>query len=125
MNSLKLNLDKKELYKLNDFIKEVIGKEDFQVELICEEIFVNIVEYSNTDFVKVNTTFENSTLTIEFIDNGIEFNPLLNENPKLPDTIEEAKIGGLGIFLTKNVADELKYYHKNNENHLIITKKID
>jgi anti-sigma regulatory factor (Ser/Thr protein kinase) len=69
--------------------------------------------------------YDNPTLTIEFIDNGIEFNPLLNENPNLPDTIEDAEIGGLGIFLSKELADELEYDYINGENHLKIIKKVE
>ncbi|MER2014226.1 MAG: ATP-binding protein, partial [Methanobrevibacter sp.] len=65
------------------------------------------------------------TLTMEFIDNGFEFNPLLKEDPVLPDNLDEAQIGGLGIFLTKELADELEYHYENGENHLIIIKKVE
>lgn len=125
MNSIKLNLNNDELYNLNDFIHKIIGKEDMQVELILEEIFINIVEYSNSDFIKVNAEFENSILTIKFIDNGIPFNPLLKEDPDMPTNIDEATIGGLGIFLTKKMADDIDYQYINNENHLKIIKKVE
>ena len=69
--------------------------------------------------------YETPTLTVEFIDNGIEFNPLLKESPKTPKNIEEAEIGGLGIFLTKELADELEYKYENDENHLIIIKNVE
>ena len=81
MKSITLNLDIKELYKLNEFIEGILQKQDFQIELIIEEIFANIVNYSNSDYIKVNADYDDSTLTIVFIDNGIEFNPLLKENP--------------------------------------------
>ena len=125
MKSLKLDLDINELYTLNDFINGIIQKEDCQVQLIVEEIFVNIVNYSNSEYLKVNAEFKDSTLTIEFIDNGIQFNPLLKENPTIPDTIDDAEIGGLGIFLTKEMADELNYQYINGENHLTIIKEIE
>ena len=67
--------------------------------------------------------YKKPTLTLEFIDNGIEFNPLLKECT-LPDNIDEAKIGGLGIHLTKEMADELDYQYMNNENHLKIIKTV-
>ena len=62
---------------------------------------------------------------MEFIVNGIEFNPLLKENPDLPDNADEAQIGGHGIFLTKQMADELDYHHINGENHLKIIKQVE
>ena len=124
MNLLKLNPTIQELYILNEFVNGITGKSDFQVDLILEEVFVNIVNYSNSDYINVKASFENAILTVEFIDNGIEFNPLLKKDPETPENIEDAKIGGLGIFLTKKMADEIDYQYMNGENHLIITKHV-
>jgi anti-sigma regulatory factor (Ser/Thr protein kinase) len=124
MNSISLKPELKELYALNEFISNELEEENFQVSLIVEEIFVNIVKYSKPDFIKVNVEFKKPTLTMEFIDNGIEFNPLLKENPQLPENIDEAEIGGLGIMLTKEISDELNYKYVNNENHLKIVKNV-
>lgn len=124
MNSINLKPEIKELYKLNEFILNELTHEDLKVNLIVEEIFVNIIEYSKTEFINVNVNFEDSILTIEFIDNGIQFNPLSKETPKLPNNIDEAEIGGLGIYLTRKIADELNYQYINGENHLKIIKKV-
>ena len=124
MNSITLKPKLNELYILNKFILNELGKKDLQVDLIIEEIFVNIVKYSKTDAIKIKAQYNENILTVEFIDNGIEFNPLIKENPKLAETIDEAKIGGLGILLTKEMADDLKYNYINGENHLTIIKKV-
>ena len=124
MNSITLKPELNELYTLNEFILNELPEENLQVNLIIEEIFVNIVNYSKTEFVKVNAECEDSTLTIEFIDNGIEFNPLLKEKLEPPYDIDDAKIGGLGIFLTKELSDDIYYNHVNGENHLKIIKKL-
>ena len=75
MNSLKLTPDINELYKLNDFVHEELSVNDMQIDLVLEEIFVNIVNYSNTEFIIVNVDYDKSTKSalIEFVDNGIEF----------------------------------------------------
>ena len=125
MNSITLQPEITELYALNDFILDELPEENLQVNLIVEEIFVNIVNYSKTEFIIVNVEYEKPTLTIEFIDNGIEFNPILKEEPSIPHDIDEAQLGGLGIFLTKEMADELEYSYENNENHLIIIKNVE
>lgn len=124
MKSITIKPKLSELYSLNEFILNELPQENLQVNLIVEEIFVNIVNYSKAEFIIVNVKYEESTLTIEFIDNGMEFNPLLKEDPILPNNIDEAQIGGLGIFLAKELADELEYHYENNENHLKIIKKV-
>ena len=88
-------------------------------------MFVNIVQYSKTEFIKFNIDFTDPILTLEFIDNGIDFNPLQAEDHKIPNSIDEAQVGGLGIFLTKEIADELDYQNINGENHLKIIKKVE
>ena len=118
-------MDINELYRLNEFIEDLTGKKDLKVDLIIEEVFANIVNHSKSEYIKVNAEIENQTLTIEFIDNGIPFDPTLNEDPKIPNTIEEAEIGGLGIFYTKEMSDKLEYQYLDNENHLKITKKLE
>lgn len=125
MKSISLEPELNELYTLNEFVLSELGEENIQVNFIVEEIFVNIVNYSKTKFIKVNIEFDNALLTIEFIDNGVEFNPLLKETPELPENIEDAQIGGLGIFLTKEFADEITYNHVNGENHLKIMKNVE
>ena len=120
MNSISLKPELSELYELNEFISSIISKEDLHINLIVEEIFVNIVNYSNAD-----ACFKDSVLTLEFADNGFEFNPLMREKPKSPETIEDAQIGGLGIYLAREMADELDYHYCNGENHLKIIKKVE
>ncbi|MBE6489824.1 MAG: ATP-binding protein [Methanobrevibacter sp.] len=125
MNSILLKPEINELYTLNEFVLNELKKEDLKVNLIVEEIFANIINYSQTDYIKVNIKFEKPILTIEFIDNGMEFNPLKKENPEPPENIEDAQIGGVGVFLIKEIADELYYSYTNGENHLKIIKNVE
>ena len=111
-----------ELYKLKDFINNYY-KEDIQTELAVEEIFVNIVNYSDANYISVNLELDDC-LKLEFIDNGIKFNPILKENPKTPENLDDVQIGGLGIMLVKNYADDLSYEYKNNENHFKVIKNV-
>ena len=124
MNSLKLKAELEQLYVLNDFIGQHYPNKDMTLKLIVEEIFVNIVNYSDAEYVIVNVESENY-LTIEFIDNGIQFDPTLKEDPETPKTLDEAQVGGLGILLVKNYADEILYTYENGENHLKIIKKVE
>ncbi len=125
MKSITLKPEINELHRLNEFILSELHQENIEVNLIVEELFVNIVNYSKTEFIRVNLEYEKPTLTLEFIDNGIEFNPILKKDPELPENIEEAQVGGLGIFFAKQMSDELEYHYENGENHLIIIKNVE
>ena len=122
MKTLKLKVDLNELNKLNEFINNHY-KEDLQTRLAVEEIFVNIVNYSGADYIIVNLELDDC-LKFEFIDNGVMFNPILKENPKTPESLDDVQIGGLGILLVKNYADDLSYVYENNENHFKIIKNV-
>ena len=107
MNSITLKPEFNELYNLNEFILNELPEENLQVNLIVEEILSNIINYSKTDFITVNVEFNTPILTLEFIDNGIEFNPITKESTTLPDNIDKAQIDSLGIFLTKQIDDDI------------------
>ena len=64
MKSISLEPELNELYTLNEFVLSELGEENIQVNFIVEEIFVNIVNYSKTKFIKVNIEFDNALLTI-------------------------------------------------------------
>lgn len=125
MNSILLQPEINELDRLNEFVVNELSKEDFQVTLIVEEIFVNIVHYSNAECITVNVEYDKPSLTIEFIDNGFEFNPLLKEQHGPPYAVDETQLGGAGIYLTKEMADEIEYHYEKSENHLIIIKNVE
>jgi len=125
MKSIKVKSEIENLHKIIDFVNKQTQTDDVNLQLIIEEIYVNIAKYSNSDYVTINVEQDSNKnlVLLEFIDNGIPFNPVEKEKPELPDSIENAEIGGLGIHLIKNLSDSMKYYY-NGKNHFIITKKV-
>ena len=94
-----------------------------------EEIFVNIAKYAypNSDGVatiEAKIDDSKSYIEITFIDNGIEYNPLEKEDPDLNIPLSDRPIGGLGIFMVKNLMDEVNYKYINKQNVLTIKKII-
>ena len=71
MNSITLKPEITELYTLNEFVSNELPEENTYVNLIVEEVFVNIVDYSKADFIIVEIEYENGTIMLNFIDNGI------------------------------------------------------
>ena len=103
--------------------KELANK----LDICVEEIFANILHYAypentGTFEVELNKTDEN--IIIEFRDEGIEFNPLEKQDPDLHLPPEKKALGGLGIFLTKKMTDNIIYKRENNKNILTLIFKI-
>jgi len=95
--------------------------------LASEEILSNILMYShdsqlNSLKIKVGFSRETSTFSLTFIDDGIEFNPLQYPPPNTELSIEERKIGGLGIHLVKHLTDHVMYSRLDENNILTIQK---
>lgn len=100
-----------------------------QIEMAMEEVFVNIVSYAyqpNDGDVEIRCEMSEDPIriTIQFLDSGHPFDPLTIEDP---DTSEEGLTeheGGLGIFMVKNMVDEVRYSYEGGKNILTITKKL-
>lgn len=103
-------------------------KESYAIHLVCEELVVNVVSYAYADeaegYLKIQIEKADGTITIRFIDGGVAFNPLEREMPDVSLSMEERQIGGLGIFLTVQMMDEVQYERINNENVVTIKKRI-
>ena len=105
------------LDKVNDFVQNSILNHDcskkaiMQLGVIVEEIFVNIVSYAypeNVGYAEIQTELQD--------------NPLENNDPDLGLSVEERDIGGLGIYLVKNMVEEISYKYENGKNILSLTK---
>jgi len=98
-----------------------------RLELAIEETIVNIINYSFPETpgeIEMICENRNERIIIQITDNGIPFNPLEKEDPDITKPIEDREIGGLGIFLVKNIMDDVMYEYKNNCNILTLFKKI-
>lgn len=113
---------------VGDTLKEfdISSKYKFQLELAIEEIFVNIVSYSNAESIKVTSNVSENPLmiTIRFIDDGVQFNPLEKEDADVHLDLDEKPIGGLGLILVKNNVNEISYEYIDNKNALTIKKTL-
>jgi len=104
-------------------------KDIFKINLCMEEHFTNIISYGYADgakhWVEITLSVENAKLMIRIEDDGIPFNPTKIPAPDFHCPLEERKIGGLGVYLTKHFMDTMTYQRCGNKNILVMTKKID
>ena len=119
-----------------EFVEEELEKYDcspkelYQIEVAIEEILVNIVSYAglaDEDGVEVRCEVLDDPLRVivQFLDGGIPFDPLANEDPDIsPEAIMERE-GGLGIFMVKKMMDNVSYVYENGKNTLTILKNLN
>lgn len=103
-----------------------------RITIAAEEIFVNVISYAYTDDdvangadrVMVSCSIDSGSheVDITFIDQGTPYDPLAHEDPDVTAPAEQREIGGLGIFMVKNMMDEVEYSHDGRSNRLVIRK---
>ena len=109
---------------------EVSKRTLMQLDLVIEEIFVNVASYAyapNTGSVKILIEVKEEPLTVSltFIDSGVPYNPLEKSDPDVDLSADDRQIGGLGIFLTKNLVDDISYKFIDGQNILQLTKSLN
>ena len=95
-----------------------------ELDLLMEEILMNIFVhgYGKTAPGPVTIAYTipaQGKLAIEIRDQGVEFNPLTATLPDLTLSVEERRIGGLGILLLRSLAGSLRYCREDGSNRLM------
>ncbi len=104
-------------------------KAQTKLDIAIDELFSNIARYAYSGGkgeVKLETAFNEAdrTFSITFTDSGIPYNPLQKDDPDTSLAADEREVGGLGIFMVKNMVDDIFYRYKDNKNILTIVKII-
>ena len=135
MRELEIGAELQNMETVRSYVTEQLEEAGFgpkqimEVELAVEEIFCNIANYAykpEKGNVLIRCEVEETDkcrITIEFIDQGVPYNPLERSNPDITLEAEERDIGGLGIFLSKAMTDSMDYRYEDGKNILVITKE--
>lgn len=111
-------------------LAELEGWEDslrFQVDLVLEELVLNIVSYGypegNPGQVVVSISEQGGGLLIRIEDDGIPFDPFALPEPDTGATIEERRVGGLGVHFARELTDHHAYQRLNDRNCVELVKQ--
>lgn len=104
------------------------AKVAMQMAIVLDEIFSNIVKYAYPDgpgpiVFEIEETEPAHTLVLTFTDEGLPYDPLCAEDPDINRDIEERVPGGLGIYLVKNMMDDMTYTYADGKNILRLFKR--
>ena len=100
----------------------------FEVNLALDELFTNIISYGFGDdkehIIKVTLTPQKEELCLCIEDDGTPFNPTDFATPDVASSVENCKIGGLGIHIIRKLMDEICYQRCDGKNILTLKKNL-
>ncbi len=104
-------------------------KEQMQLDVAVEEIFVNIASYAYAPgtgyaLIQLSILEDPRRVQVTFVDEGVPYDPLKKDDPDITLSAEERQIGGLGIYMVKKSMDNMTYEYKDKKNILTIEKNI-
>lgn len=95
------------------------------VLIAAEELFVNIASYAYDapgGVAELSCAAGSGKAEVCFRDRGAPYNPLSRAEPDITLDAEERPIGGLGIFMVRQMMDTVSYVYREGRNTLTIIK---
>jgi anti-sigma regulatory factor (Ser/Thr protein kinase) len=121
------------LAKVFEFIDQFSAQEKVDddarraFDLAVDELFTNTVKYhpSNPNDVSIELKIENQTMFLILTDFDVDsFDLTKKADPELTGSLEERTPGGLGIYLTKKVVDDVQYQYHNRTSRITLKKSL-
>ncbi|KAA6187756.1 ATP-binding protein [Thiohalocapsa marina] len=133
-HKLVLKNDLSELQRLAQWL-EACGEAEavdpktlFNFNLALDELVTNVVSYAYPEggehAFSVELWREGGRLIAMLVDDGVPFNPLEIAEPELDTTLDERKIGGLGVHFVRKLLDDVRYSHEDGRNHVRLMKHL-
>jgi len=123
---------------LKNFIESISEEMKFphslvnQLNVALEEAVSNIMLYAYKDVndeekkkITLKAEVVKNQLIFTIKDSGRPFDPTLEKDPDISLSAEEREIGGLGIFIIKQVMNEVTYSRVEDENVFVLKKKLE
>lgn len=100
------------------------------VRLIVEELASNAIDYGGEPLgaaqheLSVDISLSDDLLHLEFRDTGAPFDPLSAPEPDLDADIKDRTIGGLGVYLIRQLAHRIAYQRLDPYNILRVSLRV-
>ncbi len=132
-DEITLPADLKNLHAMKHFILDRAAQSGFdeaaamQIELAADEVLTNVISYAYPDEpgdITIQCQMDKDhVFVVRIMDTGVPFNPLQVKEPDLSLSLEERKIGGLGLFLVHKMTDRVSYHREGDVNILTLYKR--
>ena len=129
-----INNQIEELERLAVFVEEVAEELGLDPELTMnlnlalEEVVSNVILYAYPremgEKITIMAQCDSHNLVFTITDKGKEFDPTQVEEADITLSAEDREIGGLGIYIVKNIMNEVTYQRLDGKNILTLKKTI-
>ena len=123
-----------ELERVNQFVDEICEELGLDMELqmnlnlVMEEMVSNVIFYAypegKTAEIELLAESDGKELTFVLSDKGKEFDPTAKADADPDVNPAERDIGGMGIYIVKNIMNEVSYQRLEGKNLLTMKKEI-
>ena len=114
-----------------DDIGEELGLDmelKMNLNLVIEEMVSNVIFYAYPEGVEADIELladsDGKELTFTLSDQGKEFDPTMKDDANPDINPAERDIGGMGIFIVKNIMNKVSYQRLEGKNLLTMKKNI-
>ena len=123
-----------ELQRVNAFIEE-LGEElgldmemQMNLNLVMEEMASNVIFYAYPEgteaSIELTAECDGKEITFVLSDSGREFDPTLKPDTDMDVNPAERELGGMGIFIVKNIMNQVSYQRLQGKNLLTMKKTL-
>lgn len=99
-----------------------------ELNLALDELVTNTITHGFTSpgdhRLELEVVCDGSGIDVTLSDDGDPFNPFDAPDPDLEASLEERPIGGLGVFLVKQLMDEMRYAYEDGRNRVRLRKNL-
>jgi serine/threonine-protein kinase RsbW len=124
-----------ELENVARFIEEIseelgLGMElQMNLNLVMEEMVSNVIFYAYPEGTQASIDLmaesDGKELTFVLSDQGREFDPTVMDDADIDTNPAERELGGMGIFIVKNIMNQVTYQRLEGKNLLTMKKEIN
>jgi serine/threonine-protein kinase RsbW len=102
------------------------AEEILDTQLAVEEVITNIIVHGYKKpggGIRLSCQGSPDLVRIRVADSAPRFDPLSIPEPELEGDVDERRIGGLGIYLVRQVMDTVSYRYEDGQNILTLEKR--
>jgi serine/threonine-protein kinase RsbW len=130
--TMTIGSDNEEIPAVSARLEEAMRAVGFSAEAILdtqlavEEAIANVIIHGYKGpggEIDISCSAAQDRVMVQISDAAPRFDPLSVPEPDLEGSLEERSIGGLGVFLIRQIMDEISYRYENGRNTLVLVKR--